>query len=274
MTKATSLTPRVVLGSILFFIACVVYTPFHAIYMIVAAPCLTLRQRYLAACTWNRIIVQLLSFFCGVNYQVQGKENLPTTRAIILAKHQSAWETFAIPVELLPNQLCFVFKKELLRIPFFGWAMATMKMIAIDRSKGRDAFTQILEASQDRMKAGAWMMFFPEGTRVPVGQKKRYKTGGARLAIATNTPVVPVALNAGEFWAKRQFFKKPGTITLRFGPPISPTGHTAESLTKAVENWIEQQMADISPQHYPATNTAAPVQTCCPHLAAQKSVNS
>lgn len=256
MPKNKNLTLRSIVGSILFFIVCVIYTPFHAIYMIVAAPFLNLKQRYRVACAWNRFIVQMLRFFCGLSYKVEGKENLPKESAIILSKHQSAWETFAIPVELLPRQLCLIFKKELLYIPFFGWAMATMKMIAIDRKKGRDAFAQIQQMSHDRMQAGAWMMFFPEGTRVPVGQKKRYKTGGARLAIASNTPVVPVALNAGEFWPKRQFFKRAGTITLRFGKPIYPNGHSPESLTQEVENWIEQQMHEISPHRYTPSNNA------------------
>ena len=250
MQKQNPLTIRCIAGSILFFVITVVYTPFHAIVLLLAAPFINLQQRYRLACAWNHNIIRLLDCLCGVHYRIEGADNLPNEGAIVLAKHQSAWETFAIPVILLPRQLCLVFKKELLYIPFFGWGLATLKMIAIDRNKGRDAFSQILEASGPRMKAGAWMMFFPEGTRVPIGKKKRYKTGGARLAIETNTPVVPIALNAGEFWPKRQFFKRAGTITVRIGKPIYPTGHSVEGLTQEVENWIEQQMPEISPKYY------------------------
>ena len=197
----------------------------------------------------------MLRILCDVQYRVEGKEHLPTGGAIVLAKHQSAWETFAIPSELMPRQLCLVFKKELQWVPFFGWALWVLRMVPIDRKKGKDAFEQVTEVAGPRMKSGAWMMFFPEGTRVPVGYKRRYKTGGTRLAVATNTPVVPVAVNAGEFWGRKSFWKKAGTVTLRFGPAISPEGHTPDSLMQEVENWIETQMHQISPHLYEGPDT-------------------
>ncbi|HEX4880606.1 MAG TPA: lysophospholipid acyltransferase family protein [Limnobacter sp.] len=246
---------RSVLGSILFFIYSVVYTPLHATLLLLLAPFLNLKQRYTFACWWNAINIFLLKHLCGIQYVVEGKEHLPNTGAIVLAKHQSAWETFAIPANLLPRQLCLVFKKELQYVPFFGWALWVLRMVPINRTKGVEAFEQVKTVAGQRMRDGAWMMFFPEGTRVPVGYKRRYKTGGTRLAVATNTPVVPVAHNAGECWGRKSFFKKPGTVILRFGPPISPAGHDADSLMAKVEEWIEGEMHKISPHRYNGPDT-------------------
>lgn len=242
---------RAKVGSVLFFIYSVVYTPLHATLLLVFSPLMNLKQRYIFACYWNRFNILLLRALCGIEFKVEGKEHLPNdTGAIILAKHQSAWETFAIPSELMPRQLCLVYKRELQFVPFFGWALWVLRMVPIDRKKGKDAFEQIKETAGPRMKSGAWMMFFPEGTRVPVGYKRRYKTGGTRLAVATNTPVVPVAHNAGECWGRKSFFKKPGLVTLRFGPPISAEGHDPDSLMAEVEKWIETQMHELSPERY------------------------
>ena len=216
---------------------------------------MNLRQRYLMAVSWTYINIVLLDYLCGIRYKIEGIEHLPKGGAIVLSKHQSAWETFAIPALLMPRQLCLVYKRELQYVPFFGWVLWAMRMAPINRSKGRDAFEQIKEIAGPRIQSGAWMMFFPEGTRVPVGYKRRYKTGGTRLAIATQTPVVPVAHNAGQFWGRKQFFKKPGTVTLRFGPAISPEGHNPDSLMKEVETWIETQMHEISPQCYSGPET-------------------
>ncbi|MDX1668366.1 MAG: lysophospholipid acyltransferase family protein [Limnobacter sp.] len=246
---------RSVIGSILFFVYVVVYTPVHAGFLLLLSPVMSLKQRYLFACYWNRLNITMLRILCGVKHRVEGKEHLPDSGAIVLSKHQSAWETFAIPSELMPRHLCLIFKKELQYVPFFGWALWVLRMVPIDRKKGKDAFEQVTEIAGPRMKSGAWMMFFPEGTRVPVGYKRRYKTGGTRLAVATNTPVVPVAVNAGEFWGKKSFWKKAGTVTLRFGPPIYPEGHTPDSLMREVENWIEDQMHQISPHLYSGPET-------------------
>lgn len=140
-------------------------------------------------------------------------------------------------------------------MPFFGWCLWVLRMVPIDRKNGVEAFEQVKTMAGKRMKEGAWMMFFPEGTRVPVGYKRRYKTGGTRLAVATGTPVVPVAHDAGEYWKRKGFFKKAGTVTLRFGPPISPEGHDAQSLMNVVEEWIESEMHKISPHRYQSSET-------------------
>jgi 1-acyl-sn-glycerol-3-phosphate acyltransferase len=243
------------IGSVLFFIYLVLYTPIHATLLLLISPFISIRQRYVFACQWNGLNIKMLSLLCNIQYQVEGIENLPNTGAIVLAKHQSTWETFGIPAFLLPRQLCLVYKKELHYVPFFGWALWALRMVPIDRKKGTEAFEQVKIMAGKRMKEGAWMMFFPEGTRVPVGYKLRYKTGGTRLAVATGIPVIPVAHNAGEFWKRNSFFKQAGKITLRFGPPISPKGHDAESLMNVVENWIETEMHSISPHRYNSAET-------------------
>lgn len=246
---------RSFIGSILFFLYVVLYTPIHATALLLSSPFISIRNRYVVACWWNYLNILMLKWLCGINWVVEGREHLPNTGAIILAKHQSAWETFGIPALLLPRHLCLVFKRELQYVPFFGWCLWVLRMVPIDRKKGVEAFEQIKQRAGERMKQGAWMMFFPEGTRVPVGYKRRYKTGGTRLAVATNTPVVPVAVNAGEFWKRKGFFKQAGTVILRFGPPISPEGHDADSLMAEVENWIETQMHQISPERYTSADT-------------------
>ena len=246
---------RSIVGSILFFIYTVVYTPVHASLLLILSPFLSIRQRYVFACYWNRLNIEMLRILCNVQYKIEGAEHLPNTGAIVLAKHQSAWETFAIPAFLIPRQLCLVYKKELQYVPFFGWSLWVLRMVPIDRKKGLAAFEQVKQMAGKRMREGAWMMFFPEGTRVPVGYKRKYKTGGTRLAVATNTPVVPVAHNAGEYWGKGAFFKKAGTVTLRFGPAISAEGHTPDSLMNEAEKWIETQMHELSPHRYTSDQT-------------------
>ena len=242
---------RSLFGSIAYFLFFATYTPIYSIAVAIASPFISLKARWTMCAYWLISITHALKWCCGVKWVVEGAEHLSSTEgAIVLAKHQSAWETLAIPAILFPHRLCFVYKKELHYIPFFGWSLALLNMVPIDRSKGLEAFEQIKTVGSARMKDGAWMIFFPEGTRVPVGEKKRYKTGGTRLAIATNTPVIPMAHNAGEFWPKNSFLKKPGTITVRVGPPIRPEGHTPDSLMNLAEQWIENEMHSISPHRY------------------------
>ena len=150
----------------------------------------------------------------------------------------------------MPRPLVFGFKKELHYIPFFGWGLALLRMIPIDRSKGKDAFAQVVTQGRQRLANGQWIIMFPEGTRIAVGKKGSYKTGGARLAIETNTTVVPLAMNSGDCWPKNAFIKSPGTITVSIGKPISPEGKTAQEIMLEVENWVEAEMRQISPQHY------------------------
>ena len=150
----------------------------------------------------------------------------------------------------MPRPLVFVYKKALGYIPFFGWGIALLRMIPIDRSKGRDAFQQILVQGKKRLADGQWIIMFPEGTRIPVGKRGKYKGGGARLAVETNTLVVPLAVNSGECWPKNSFVKKPGLITVSIGKPISPEGLDPSQVMQKVENWIESEMRVISPAVY------------------------
>lgn len=186
----------------------------------------------------------LLRNLCGIRYQIIGAENIPKTPSIVLSKHQSAWETLAFQ-KIFPPQV-WVLKKELLRIPFFGWGLAMTSPIAIDRSAKKKALEQIVEQGKDRLKQGFWIVIFPEGTRIPPGQRGKYRIGGAWLATHTNTLVVPVAHNAGELWGRNSFIKYPGTITVSIGEPIDPTGMEPGELNAQVEAWIEFEMLRIS----------------------------
>lgn len=188
--------------------------------------------------------VSLLKSLCGLNYEIEGRENIPKGTAIIFSKHQSTWETMALQL-IFPPQT-FVVKRELMWVPFFGWGLAVLKPIAIKRGTGRNAINQIVRQGIERLKAGIWVVIFPEGTRVHPGQRIRYKLGGAILAAESGYPVVPVAHNAGEFWSKKQFLKKPGTIKVVIGPPIQSKDRKPEDILAEAETWIETTMNRIS----------------------------
>jgi 1-acyl-sn-glycerol-3-phosphate acyltransferase len=189
-------------------------------------------------------IVHSLRILCGVNYQVRGQENIPKGAAIIFSKHQSTWETYALQL-MFPPQV-WVFKRELLWVPFFGWGLAALRSISIDRSSGRKAIKQIIKQGRQRLDAGIWVTIFPEGTRVAPGQKKRWGIGGAMLAEHTGYPIVPVAHNAGEFWGRRQFIKKPGTIQVIIGKPVESKGRKASDINQEAEAWMNSAMAEIA----------------------------
>jgi 1-acyl-sn-glycerol-3-phosphate acyltransferase len=168
---------------------------------------------------------------------------------VVLSKHQSAYETIAY-IALLPKQLCFVFKRELLWIPFFGWALALLKMIHINRNKKETAALSVVGQGRKRLAEGKWILLFPEGTRTPTGSHKPYSKGGARLASATEALVIPIAHNAGRCWPKNSFIKTPGTVIFSIGPAIASTGKTSGQLHQEVEKWIEAEMRVIDPKAY------------------------
>lgn len=236
------------LRSLLFTVLVALLTVVWAFVCMLVAP-LPYNQRYWMTARWNVLVIWMAKVICGLRYQVIGEENLPDEPVILLSKHQSAWETIFYLMHM-PRPLVFVFKKELHYIPFFGWGLALLRMIPIDRSKGKDAFAQVVEQGRKRLANGQWIIMFPEGTRIPIGQKGVYKGGGARLAIETNTTVVPLAMNSGDCWPKNSFVKRPGLITVSVGKPISPEGKTAVQLIQEVEAWIEAEMRRISPQDY------------------------
>jgi 1-acyl-sn-glycerol-3-phosphate acyltransferase len=181
-----------------------------------------------------------LRITCGVRYRVIGRENIPEMPSIILSKHQSAWETLAFQ-QIFPPQV-WVLKRELLWVPFFGWGLAMTSPIAINRSAGREALKQLVSQGKDRLAKGFWVVIFPEGTRMPPGTKGKYHIGGAWLSTHTGSTVIPVAHNAGEFWPKNSFIKKPGAITVSIGKPIQSAGLKPDELNQQVEQWIEQEM--------------------------------
>ena len=200
--------------------------------------------RYRFAHQWTRFNLWWLEKTCGLNYRVTGTDNIPETPCVIMAKHQSAWETMALQ-KLFPPQV-WVMKREIFWLPLFGWAIAAMEPIAIDRASGRKAVNQIVEQGRKKLDDGRWIVIFPEGTRVPPGKKGRYGMGGAILATETGYPVIPVAHNAGEFWKRNDFIKRPGTIDVIIGKPIETTNTEAAVLNQQVEDWIEKRMSEIS----------------------------
>jgi len=238
------------LRSALFMVLMVIATIIWSGVCMLAAP-LPYNKRYFVTSRWNVFIVWCAKWICGINYQFKGYENFPDAPAIILSKHQSAWETIFLLANL-PRPLVFVFKKEILYIPFFGWGIALLRMIPIDRKQGKNAFKSVVAHGKRRLKDGQWIIMFPEGTRIPVGQQGKYKSGGTRLAVETGAVVVPIALNSGECWPKNSFIKKPGTVTVSVGKPISSEGKTPDELMEQVEQWIESEMRVISPHAYSA----------------------
>jgi 1-acyl-sn-glycerol-3-phosphate acyltransferase len=236
------------LRSLLFMLLIMVATMIWAPLCFLFAP-LPYRHRYYWTSRWNVFVIWAAKVVCGIRYQVRGMENLPDGPAVLLSKHQSAWETIFY-LMVMPRPLVYVFKKEIMYIPFFGWGIGLLRMIPIDRSKGRDAIAQIVAHGRRRLADGQWIIMFPEGTRSPVGGKNKYKLGGARLAVETGTPVVPIAMNSGECWPRKAFIKKPGLITVSIGRPIAPDGMTQNQLMDKVEHWIESEMRVISPSVY------------------------
>ena len=224
--------------SVLFAIALIIVTPPYALIALASAP-LPRMMRYRIISGWSRLIVWLSRVILGIDWRVEGRENLPSRPAVILAKHQSAWETLAFQ-HIFPPQV-HVLKRELLWIPFFGWGLALMSPIAIDRSRGVAALRSIARRGQKRLEQGFWVVVFPEGTRVAPGESRDYQPGGAWLAAASGAPVVPVAHNAGLYWPRNAFLKRPGTVTIRIGPSIDSTKCDPLTINAMAKEWIEEQ---------------------------------
>ena len=202
---------------------------------------------------WLRVAIWGARAICGVHARVQGMEHLaPAGRlspVILLSKHQSTWETFAYPT-LMSHPLAYVFKRELLYVPFFGWAMSRMDMIHIDRSKRAEAFNRVVEQGKRILAHGSWVIMFPEGTRIARGQQGQYKLGGTRLALATGTPVVPIAVASARCWPRKSFRLRPGVVDISIGKPIPVVGRQADELMREVEAWIEAEMRRLDPEAY------------------------
>ena len=222
--------------------------------VVITSPFLSPTRVYWMCAGWLKVAVRGGEVLLGIRNRVTGFEHLPTgatSPAVLLVKHQSTWETFAMAA-LMPHPLAYVFKKELLRVPFFGWAMARMDMIHIDRADGARAFVKVVQQGQRLLDRGTWVIMFPEGTRIDRGQQGTYKTGGTRLAIRTGAPVIPIAVTSAKCWPRKAFIKKPGVVEFSIGKPIPSAGRQADELMAEVEAWIEAEMRRLDPSAYPA----------------------
>ena len=222
------------------------------IIMVVASIRVRGNPLYWMAARWLGWAIDGARVILGIRVQVKGMENLPqgeTSSAILLVKHQSTLETFLMPT-LMPHPLAYVFKKELLYVPFFGWAMGRLDMIHIDRSQRNEAFAKVVAQGKKLLARGVWIIMFPEGTRIPRGQKGTYKTGGTRLAVETGAPVIPIAVSSAKCWPRKAFIKRPGLVEVSIGKPISSEGREPAELMKEVEAWIEAEMRRLDPDAY------------------------
>jgi 1-acyl-sn-glycerol-3-phosphate acyltransferase len=200
--------------------------------------------RYRLISGWSRLVIRLARWILRIEWRVEGQEHLPTRPAVILSKHQSAWETMAFQL-IFPPQV-HVLKRELLWIPFFGWGLALMSPIAINRSRGMRALRTIARRGRERLAQGFWVVVFPEGTRVAPGTQREYHPGGAWLACAAGAPVVPVAHNAGLLWPRNAFLKRAGTVTIRIGPPIDAANRDPKTINELARTWIEEQQKALT----------------------------
>ncbi|SHE42793.1 1-acyl-sn-glycerol-3-phosphate acyltransferase [Lampropedia hyalina DSM 16112] len=209
---------------------------------------------YRIGVAWLDLCVKGARWITGIDYRVQGMENLPRPGeypgVVLLVKHQSTYETFLMPLVLRHIVLAYVFKKELLSIPFFGWGIGRMDMIHIDRSQKAKAFHKVIEQGKKLLAKGSWIIMFPEGTRVPRGETGQYRSSGARLAIETGSVVVPVAVTSGRCWPGRAIVKFPGVVDVSIGAPIASAGENATDLTQKVQDWIEAEMRRLDPDAY------------------------
>jgi len=229
----------VFLRSLIFLLLKILITPLFALIAILSFPFKPI-TRYRMISGWALIVLWLLRVLCGIRMEIRGAENIPKEPCIVMCKHQSAWETIALQ-KVFPPQV-WVLKRELLWLPFFGWGLAMTSPIAIKRSDGREAMKQLLKQGKDRLAMGFCVVIFPEGTRIPYGQRSKYKIGGALLAASSGAPAVPVAHNAGKLWGRNSFLKRPGVITMSIGVPLETAGLKADEINQRVETWIEAEV--------------------------------
>ncbi len=238
---------RVYLGSSLLFAYIVVSVPVFGLAIIFAAV-FPFHFRYKIASLWAASVIWVTKICCGLSYQVEGLENIPKNQAfIVLSKHQSAWETLAFRI-FLPKQT-YVLKQSLTWVPIGGWALATLKPIAIDRKSQREALYTLVEQGTERLKEGFVVVIFPEGTRTAPGEIKKFNGGGALLAQKSGYPVIPLAHNAGEYWPRYSFLKYPGTIKVKLGPVIEINTKKAKEINSEAAAWIAQAMNEISSKY-------------------------
>jgi len=234
---------NLLLRSVLFFLYSTLGIAIYSLLCVVSLA-IPLRYRHVIIRNFLNMTMWMLKKVCYIDYQVTGLENIPKDRVgVILSKHQSTWETFFLP--LIFRDPAVIVKRELLWIPFFGWGLAASEPISINRGARSSAMQQVIKKGKECLEKGRWVLLFPEGTRTPSGMVGHYKLGGARLAVAADVPVIPVAHNAGRYWPRRKFIKRPGTIQVVVGPLIETQGRTAEEVLRLTKEWIEGTMEKI-----------------------------
>jgi 1-acyl-sn-glycerol-3-phosphate acyltransferase len=233
-----------VIGSLVFTAFLFLFTFFYAIFFVIACLMLPFPRRFALARFWANALLTVLRWTCRLDYVIEGRENLPAGNHIALWKHSSSWETIAMAV-VFPRQV-WVLKRELLWIPFVGWGIRQLHAIAINRKTGGSAVSQVVEQGKERLAEGDWVMVFPEGTRMPPGQTRKYGVSGTLLAREAGHLVVPVAHNAGLYWPRRGLFKRSGTVRLVIGPPIDPKGADPREVNERAQQWIESKIATLS----------------------------
>lgn len=226
-------------GLLFYFVLGLTVTPLSLL-LLLSIPFTSRADRYDMIRAWGRLMLAVLRRTCGISTRVLGMENCPASSAVVLSKHQSAWECFWLGCEL-PFRCAYVYKESLNRIPFFGWALWSVGLLGIDRSNGRGAFQTFATKGVSFLRQGWGVVIFPEGTRVAPGSHVKYKSGGARLAVMAGVPVVPVALNSGLVWPKNSIAKRPGVVTVSIGRPIETRGRSAREVNEEAEAWIEAE---------------------------------
>jgi 1-acyl-sn-glycerol-3-phosphate acyltransferase len=211
---------------------------------LILSPFLSSRQYYWYISRWVNFLGWWLRVFCGIDYKITGLENIPESPCVVVSNHQSSWDTFFLQRYFFPQSI--VLKKELTLIPFFGWALNGLKPISINRGKKQNALKQIICQGKERLNSNMWVLVFPEGTRVPVGETRPHFAGGAMLAIKAGVPILPLAHNAGLYWPPHQLQKTRGTIDVVIGKPIDTTGKSPKQLTLEIQHWIEEMKDQLS----------------------------
>jgi 1-acyl-sn-glycerol-3-phosphate acyltransferase len=225
------------LGSLCFTVFFLLWTFCFGIFFSLACLLLPFRGRFELARVWALVILRVLRWTCRLDYRVEGREHLPAGNHIAYIKHSSSWETVA-QVLLLPPHV-WVLKRELTWIPFVGWGIMLLRAIAVDRGSGSAAVRGVLEQGKARLAEGKWIVIFPEGTRMPAGETRKYGVSGALLASETGRLIVPIAHDAGYFWPRRGLRKKPGTIRVVIGAPIVAAGRNPRDINAEAQAWIE-----------------------------------
>ena len=229
------------LRSAIFYLGYVLWTVFWATLSVLIGWAMPLRRRYdFIIGVWTRAALWWLKATCGIRVRALGLERIPQEPCIFLVRHESTWETLWVPTLTSPQAP--LIKRELLRIPLWGWAFAMVRPIAIDRAKPTTALRQFIARGKDRLDRGMYIALFPEGTRLPSGERGKFYRGGAALAAATGTDVVVIAHNAGRVWPARRFLKHPGEIVVQISEPFQAEGRKSSEINELCEVWLHQQM--------------------------------